>query len=64
VIASDLDWLRLLADGRTVAEIATTMGYSHRAVHRQLKQMYDRLGVDGKISAIVKAARAGLLDGP
>jgi DNA-binding NarL/FixJ family response regulator len=55
-------WLRLLADGATVAQIAEQSGYSEREMHRRLRTLYRRLGVDGRVPAVVAAVRHGLID--
>jgi pimeloyl-ACP methyl ester carboxylesterase/DNA-binding CsgD family transcriptional regulator len=49
----ELEVLRLVAEGRSNAEIATSMQLSERTVERHLSNVYSKLGLTGK------AARAG-----
>lgn len=55
-------WLRQLAGGCTVTQLAKRAGYSERAMHRLLRNLYRSLGVDNRSHALVLASRAGLLD--
>jgi len=55
-------WLRLLAEGKTVAAVAAAEGYSARHMRRMLADVYRRLGVTGRIPALLAAAKLGLLD--
>jgi DNA-binding NarL/FixJ family response regulator len=59
---ADGPWLRLLVEGATVSEMGRQLGYSEREVHRRLRVLYRKLGVDGRIPAIVAAVRQGLVD--
>jgi DNA-binding NarL/FixJ family response regulator len=54
-------WLRAMAGGVTVAELAQEVGYSERAMFRNLKNLYTRLGVDNRTEALLWASRHGLL---
>jgi DNA-binding NarL/FixJ family response regulator len=54
-------WLRSLADGRTIAEIAEDAAYSRREMHRLLRGIYGRLGVENRSQALVSAARQGIV---
>jgi DNA-binding NarL/FixJ family response regulator len=56
------DWLRALARGVTVEELAETVGYSERAMYRQLRQLYERLGARNRTEALLQALRRGLID--
>ncbi|MFO7549214.1 MAG: hypothetical protein R6X29_10145 [Acidimicrobiia bacterium] len=58
----EAQWLRALAAGTTVADLAATHAYSEREMYRLLADLYDRLGAGGRIPAIMLAARYGLLD--
>ena len=58
----EVKWLRLLGDGKTTADIADLQHFSVRTMQRALRQLYDRLGVDGRAQAIAWAGRHGLLD--
>jgi DNA-binding NarL/FixJ family response regulator len=59
--AEEVGWLRALARGRTVTELAREKAYSERHLHRRLKAVYARLGVAGRTEALLSAERAGLL---
>ncbi|GAA2583583.1 hypothetical protein SMC26_22260 [Actinomadura fulvescens] len=56
-----IEWLRILAAGSTVAELARRVGYSTREMHRLLAKMYCELGVKGRTEALILASRHGLL---
>jgi DNA-binding NarL/FixJ family response regulator len=58
---SELEWLKRLASGMTVADLAEHAGYSQRQMFRQLSKLYARLGVRGRREALAYAERAGLL---
>ncbi|MGZ4761074.1 MAG: response regulator transcription factor [Ilumatobacteraceae bacterium] len=53
--------LQLLADGRTVADIATGMGLSVHTVRNHIRRAMRHLGVHSRLDAVVAAARAGIL---
>jgi DNA-binding NarL/FixJ family response regulator len=55
------DTLRLLAEGRSNAQIARELGISERTVKAHLKGVFDALGVDTRVRALVKARALGLL---
>ncbi len=57
-----MDWISALADGQTVSRLAESAGYSERAMHRHLKEVYGRLGARNRTEALVRTAQAGLLD--
>ena len=54
-------WLRQLANGSTVAQVADRAGYSERAMFRLLRAVYERLGTHSRIEAIMRAKEAGWL---
>lgn len=56
-----LSWLRQLAEGVTVAELAGRAGYSERAMFRLLQTLYREMGVTTRIQAIVRAQEQGWL---
>lgn len=58
----ETDWLQRMMDGQTVGDIAEQDGYSERALFRNLKRLYQRLGVKNRTEALVWAGRHGLLD--
>ncbi|MGH2712446.1 MAG: hypothetical protein ACRDM7_00895 [Thermoleophilaceae bacterium] len=55
-------WLRALARGATVEELAESVGYSERAMYRQLRRLYERLGANSRTEALLQALRRGLID--
>jgi len=57
----ELDWLRELAVGATVAQLAERSGYSERAMFRLLRELYARLGVRNRTEALMLAQRRGWL---
>ncbi len=59
---AERQWLRSLAEGATVVEVAAASGYSARHMRRLLADVYRRLGVTGRVPALVAAAKLGLLD--
>lgn len=63
VSEEEIRWLRWMAGGGTVAELADDIGYSERAMFRLLKSMYERLGVKNRTEALLWASQRGLLEG-
>lgn len=57
----ELDWLRSLADGMSVPELANQAGYSTRVMFRMLNRTYRKVGAKGRVGALVRSARAGLI---
>jgi DNA-binding NarL/FixJ family response regulator len=55
-------YLRVLADGATVAGLARQSGYSEREMYRLLSGVYSRLGAANRTEALLLAERYGLLD--
>jgi DNA-binding NarL/FixJ family response regulator len=55
-------WLRMLANGATVPELAAATSYSEREMYRLLSRLYAKMGARTRTEAIVRAAQAGLLD--
>ena len=56
--------LRLLADARTTAEIASELGLSQTTVRNYIANLLAAMGVHTRLQAVVAAARAGILDEP
>jgi len=56
--------LRLLADGKTTAEISSELGLSQTTVRNYIANLLAAMGVHNRLQAVVAAAKAGLLDGP
>jgi DNA-binding NarL/FixJ family response regulator len=52
-------WLRHLAAGGTVTELADRLGYSERAMYRLLRALYLDMGVQTRIEAVLRAQEAG-----
>ena len=57
----EIEWLRALSQGNTVAQLAENVGYSERAMYRLLQGMYRRMHAANRTEAILKASRAGWL---
>lgn len=57
----ELQLLRLLADGATIAEIAARLFCSERTVKYTLHQLLDRFGLRNRVHAVAWALRSGLL---
>lgn len=58
---AEVDWLKALAAGRTVRQIADDAGYSPREMFRLLNRCYLKLGEPTRIGALLKAARLGVI---
>jgi DNA-binding NarL/FixJ family response regulator len=54
-------WLRELASGLTVEELAWKEGYSTRTMYRRLQLTYRRLGADDRTRALIRAYELGLI---
>ncbi|MGX6604070.1 DNA-binding response regulator [Micromonosporaceae bacterium Da 78-11] len=59
--AERLEWLRQLAEGATVAQLAQRAGYSERAMFRLLQALYQEIGVRTRLEAIMQARDRGWL---
>ena len=57
----ELQLLRSLADGATVAEVAARLFCSERTVKYALHQLLDRFGLRNRVHAVAWAIRSGLL---
>jgi DNA-binding NarL/FixJ family response regulator len=55
-------WLRRLASGATVHELAAQVGYSERETYRRLREIYETMGVRSRTEALIVASASGLLD--
>lgn len=62
ITEDEIGWLRLLAGGATVQQLADKIGYSERALYRLLHGLYGRMRVSNRTEAILQASRWGLLD--
>lgn len=61
VSSDDVRWLRTLARGGSVVQLAREEGYSQREVFRRLASLYRRMGAANRQEAIALAASWGLL---
>lgn len=59
--ADEIGWLRELAGGATVAQLADRAGYSQREMFRLLGACYKKLGAKTRIAALMRAAKRGLV---
>jgi DNA-binding CsgD family transcriptional regulator len=57
----EMEWLRQLASGTTVAKLADGAGYSERAMFRLLRDLYQRMGAQNRTEALLKARQRGWL---
>jgi DNA-binding NarL/FixJ family response regulator len=57
----EIEWLRELANGVTVARLAGRAGYSERAMFRLLRELYARLRVHNRTEALMLARERGWL---
>ena len=64
VTPQETEWLRMLAAGATIQELAGKAGYSERAFYRVLHGLYGRMRVASRTEAILQASRWGLLEDP
>jgi DNA-binding NarL/FixJ family response regulator len=57
----ELSALRLMADGKSNKEIATSLGISERTVKSHLGHLFEKLGVTSRTEAVKVASRRGLV---
>jgi DNA-binding NarL/FixJ family response regulator len=57
----EIEWLRALAQGASVAQLARTASYSQREMFRRLADIYERMGVGNRAEAIALAGQWGLI---
>jgi DNA-binding NarL/FixJ family response regulator len=57
----EVGWLRELAGGATITQLAEQSGYSERAMFRLLRDLYARLKVKNRTEALMLAHRRGWL---
>ncbi|MDQ3405635.1 MAG: DNA-binding response regulator [Actinomycetota bacterium] len=57
----EVDWLKQLATGMTVVQVANQAGYSERAMFRLLSRVYRRMGARTRLEAIMLARQSGWL---
>lgn len=58
----DADLLRLLAEGRSTDDIASSLGIAPKTVRNRLSKLYRRLGVHSRSAAVRLAEERGMLD--
>src|SRR5206468_112416 len=61
VTPRELSTLRLMADGKSNKEIASTLGISERTVKTHLGHLFEKLGVTSRTEALKVATRRGLV---
>ena len=61
VTPRELSALRLMADGKSNKEIASTLGISERTVKSHLGHLFEKLGVTSRTEAVKVASRRGLV---
>jgi DNA-binding NarL/FixJ family response regulator len=57
----EIQWLRQLSQGVTVSRLASTAGYSERAMFRLLRELYRRIGARNRTEALLRASQRGWL---
>lgn len=57
----EIEWLRMLVRGVSVARIADANGYSERAMFRLLRELYQRMGTKNRTEALLFASHHGWL---
>lgn len=57
----ELELLQMVVDNRTDQEIGLTLQMSERSVRYHLRAIYDKLGVNSRLEAAVRAVRLGLV---
>jgi DNA-binding CsgD family transcriptional regulator len=57
----ELEILELVAEGLSAAEIAARLVLSRETVRTHIRNLHTKLGVGDRVSAVVKAMRAGLI---
>jgi DNA-binding NarL/FixJ family response regulator len=57
----EIEWLRQLAGGTTVGQLADHAGYSERAMFRLLRELYGRVGARNRTEALMRAKGEGWL---
>lgn len=57
-----LEVLRLLAEGKSTAQIAAELGLSRTTVRNYVANLLTALGVHSRLQAVVAARKAGILD--
>jgi DNA-binding NarL/FixJ family response regulator len=57
----EIAWLRELAGGLTVSQLAERSGYSERAMFRLLRKVYVRMQVSNRTEALLQARQQGWL---
>jgi len=58
----EVRWLRRLAAGVTIQQLASECEYAERSMYRILSTIYAKLGAHNRSEAVVIASRQGLLD--
>lgn len=59
--SEEIDWLRAMAGGLTIEQLADEAGYSRRTMFRILRDLYRRMGATSRTEALLQATRWGLL---
>jgi DNA-binding NarL/FixJ family response regulator len=62
VTPQEVEWLKFLAEGGTVAQLSNKAAYSERVMYRLLHALYGRLGVSSRTEALLELHRWGLLE--
>ncbi len=57
----DVEIIRMLSSRKSMIEIGHYLGYSERTLHRRLKQIWKRMGVDNYDEALIRGGKEGWL---
>ncbi len=57
----ELEVLKLMAEGQSNSEIAAHLYLSHNTVKTHVRGIFNKLGVDHRVQAVVAALRQGLI---
>jgi len=60
--SSQQAWLRELASGTTVHDLASQVGFSERETYRRLRLIYRAMGVRTRTEALILASASGMLE--
>lgn len=57
----ELEVLKLMAEGQSNSEIAAHLYLSHNTIKTYVRGIFNKLGVDHRVQAVVVALRQGLI---
>ncbi len=57
----EVEWVQALVDGEAVVDLAHRYGHSRRSMFRLLSELWEKMGVDGRVSGLIRASELDLL---